>query len=155
MRVPFLAKLNYEDITYSIISSAIWVNVELGVGIVSACLPLMRPIASHAFQSELRSRLYRSGRSIGSHRLPDSGNRKSSSRINAIGSDGGIYAGGGGTGGKTGPKSWYNNITTVTRTADEESGEVSEEDMVPMGRIQIRHDMEWEQEGGAAGKDGR
>ncbi|KAI4167394.1 MAG: hypothetical protein LQ343_007247 [Gyalolechia ehrenbergii] len=139
----------------SIVNSAIWINVELAIGIVSACLPLMRPLASHAFPSEIRSRFYRSGRSSGSHRLPDSGNRKSGSRINAIGSDGGIYAGGSGTGSKKGPKSWYNNITAVTRTADGEIGEGSEEDMVPMGRIQVRSDLEWEQEEGIGGKDGR
>ncbi|KAL8937022.1 MAG: hypothetical protein Q9216_004628, partial [Gyalolechia sp. 2 TL-2023] len=64
----------------------------------------MRPLASRAFPTEMRSRFYRSGPSSGSHRLPDSGHRKSGSRINAIGSDGGIYAGGSGTGNKKGSK---------------------------------------------------
>ncbi|KAI4181667.1 MAG: hypothetical protein L6R41_006483 [Letrouitia leprolyta] len=114
MRVPFLAELDYDDISYTIINSAIWIDVELAIGIVSACLPLMRPLATRAFPTEIRSRFYRSGPSTGSHRLPDgnNGHRKSGSRINAIGSDGGIYAGGAKKGG---PKSWYNNISVGTR----------------------------------------
>lgn len=160
MRVPFLAELDYNDISYTIINSAIWIDVELAIGIVSACLPLMRPLATRAFPTEIRSRFYRSGPSTGSHRLPDSqGHRKSGSRVNAIGSDGGIYAGGSGVGGKKGgPKSWYNNISAVTRTVDGDGGgDGSEEDMVPMGKIQVRHDLEWEREEriGGGGNEGR
>lgn len=32
------------------------------------------------------------------------------------------------------------------RNEDGESGLGSEEDMVPMGKIQVRHDVEWERE---------
>lgn len=120
----------------------------------------MRPLATRAFPTEIRSRFYRSGPSTGSHRLPDgnNGHRKSGSRINAIGSDGGIYAGGAKKGG---PKSWYNNISVGTRMVDGDGsggggGEGSEEDMVPMGKIQVRHDLEWEREervgGGGVGE---
>ena len=55
-------------------------------------------------------------------------------------------------------KSWFNNgsVSAMTSKAvgNEEGSTGSAEDMVPMGRIQVRHDVDWherersEEEGG-------
>ncbi|KAL9021485.1 MAG: hypothetical protein Q9185_001278 [Variospora sp. 1 TL-2023] len=164
IRVPFLSKLNYDDISYTIVNSAIWLNVEVAIGIVSGCLPLFRPLCTRAFSSQLRSRFsqYR-GTNSGSQRLPDhhhhhrqspspfalgknnnnnkkknKTNQKSASTIGSgLASTGG---GGGGDGDDWGlrrNRSWYGNAAAATA----EGG--SEEDMVPMGKIQVRYDVEW------------
>ncbi|KAI4114152.1 MAG: hypothetical protein LQ338_008046, partial [Usnochroma carphineum] len=140
LRIPFLAQLDYNDLPYTIVNSAIWINVEVAIGIVSASLPIMRPLVSRAFPSQIRSRFTRS-RNAGSQHLHD--NHANGSRSRAL-DNSGVYAGGGSKKHKT----WYNNVSTgkATKTDDGESGQGSEEDMVPMGKIQVRHDVEWEQE---------
>ncbi|KAL8800942.1 MAG: hypothetical protein Q9182_004824 [Xanthomendoza sp. 2 TL-2023] len=136
----------------TIVNSAIWLNVEIAIGIVSASLPLMRPLVSRAFPSQLRSRLTNS-RNTGSQRLQDpsgkgklSGSRSGKHPHSKALSDNGIYAG---QGRKQPHKSWYNNIAAAKSnkgTMGRGLEEGSEEDMVPMGKIQVRHDVEWEQE---------
>ncbi|KAI4188991.1 MAG: hypothetical protein LQ346_005198 [Caloplaca aetnensis] len=157
VRIPFLSELKVNDIAYSAVDLGIWINVEIGLGIVSGCLPVMRPLFSAAFTSQLRSRFskYSKSRSGGSERLPDSNDPSShpssnakvpAHRINRLDS-GDLY---------TGPphkqqKTWYNNLNASgarTSTRDDgESGQGSEEEIIPMGRIQVKHDLEWEQEG--------
>ncbi|KAL8955727.1 MAG: hypothetical protein Q9193_006528, partial [Seirophora villosa] len=45
-----------EPLPDTIVNSGIWLNVEVGIGIFSGCLPLLRPLCSRAFPSQLRSR---------------------------------------------------------------------------------------------------
>ena len=103
---------------------------------------MIRPLASRAFPSEVRSRFTRTRPTVGSQRLPDSAVNNNKSYTLENQTRGKVYAGG-----KT-HKSWFNNVSTVqaTRNDDGESGLGSEEDMVPMGKIQVRHDVEWERE---------
>ncbi|KAL8849251.1 MAG: hypothetical protein Q9221_005781 [Calogaya cf. arnoldii] len=160
IRVPLLAQLNPADASYTTVSSGLWLNVEISIGIVSACLPLLRPLVSRAFPSQLRSRFSKSH--TGSHRLQDleannkglSGPRSANNKRNSgrtMGhakglSDSGIYAG---QERKQFHKNWLYNVkaggSKNTRTGTTEGG--SEEDMVPMGKIQVRHEVEWEREG--------
>ncbi|KAL8820355.1 MAG: hypothetical protein Q9223_001404 [Gallowayella weberi] len=152
IRIPFLHQLKVADVSYTIVNSAIWLNVEIAIGILSASLPLMRPLVSRAFPSQLRSRLTGS-RTTGSQRIQDlsakgklSGSRNGKHSHTKGLSDSGIYAG---QGRKQPHKSWYNNIAVAKSskgTMDRGSEGGSEEDMVPMGKIQVRHDVEWEQE---------
>ncbi|KAI4177281.1 MAG: hypothetical protein LQ348_005849 [Seirophora lacunosa] len=163
IRVPFLSKMNYNDISYTIVNSGIWLNVEVGIGIVSGCLPLLRPLCSRAFPSQLRSRFSKSGTTGGSQRLPEdssTNDRKMRSNVNASG-DHGTFSG------NRRNRSWYANQSGVSTAAgggkrgkaDLEGAGSSEEDMVPMGRIQVRYDVEWgggeeEEEGKGRGKGG-
>lgn len=140
------------------IDLGIWIAVEIGLGIVSGCLPVMRPLFSGTFPSQVRSRFskYSKSRTTGSQRLPDSNDPssnssskpKQSSRININRLDSGdIYSGPA----HKKQRSWYNNVKAAGRTKDDvESGQGSEEEIIPMGRIQVKHDLkhdvEWEQE---------
>ncbi|KAL8758636.1 MAG: hypothetical protein Q9184_003863, partial [Pyrenodesmia sp. 2 TL-2023] len=142
----------------SAIDLAIWITVEIGIGIISGCLPVMRPLFSGAFPSQIRSRFskYSKSRSTGSQRLPDSNDPSSnssskpklSSRININRLDSGdIYSGPA----HKKQRSWYNNVNAAGRTRDDvESGQGSEEEIIPMGRIGVKHDLkhdvEWDQE---------
>ncbi|KAI4283843.1 MAG: hypothetical protein L6R38_001890 [Xanthoria sp. 2 TBL-2021] len=137
------------------VSSGIWLNVEISIGILSASLPSMRPLFSRAIPSQIRSRFSKS-RHTGTQRLQDvegvnSGKISGSRGPHSKGlSDSGIYQGQN----KQQPhKSWYNAGARVTskrtgRHSEGGSEEGSEEDMVPMGKIHVKHDMEWEQERG-------
>ncbi|KAL8879198.1 MAG: hypothetical protein Q9192_008286 [Flavoplaca navasiana] len=53
----------------STVSSGIWLNVELSVGILSVSLPLMRALVSRAIPSQIRTRFTKSH--TGTHRLQD------------------------------------------------------------------------------------
>ncbi|KAL9594894.1 MAG: hypothetical protein Q9219_006771 [cf. Caloplaca sp. 3 TL-2023] len=171
LRIPFLADLNFNDISYTVVNSGLWLNVELAIGILSASLPLMRPLVSGAFPSEIRSRFSRS-RTTGSQRLPEdkTPHRRHGSNSYALSASrtgkaldddddraGDVYAGGGG--GKR--KGWLGNLVSEakgTRRADDaESGEGSgsEVGMVPMGGIRVTRDVEWECEGGGVGDSRR
>ncbi|KAL9637068.1 MAG: hypothetical protein Q9204_002010 [Flavoplaca sp. TL-2023a] len=127
------------DGTYSTVSSGIWLNVELSVGILSVSLPLMRPLVSRAIPSQTRTRFTKSH--TGTHRLQDVEGLNGRARApHSQGlSESGIYQGQS----KRQQKSWYNTGTHVTGRHSEEG---SEEDMVPMGKIQVRHELEWERE---------
>lgn len=137
------------------VSPGLWLNVELSLGILSASLPSMRPLCSRAIPSQIRSQvrsLFSHSRHSGTHRLEDaegvnggtiSGSRAPHSK--AL-SDSGIYQGQN----KQQPhKSWYNAGAHVSsKKTGRHSEDGSEEDMVPMGRIHVKHDLEWEQERG-------
>ncbi|KAI4261903.1 MAG: hypothetical protein L6R42_002910, partial [Xanthoria sp. 1 TBL-2021] len=133
------------------VSSGIWLNVELSIGILSASLPLMRPLFSRAIPSQIRPHFSKS-RHTGSQRLQDvegansgkiSGSRGSHSKGL---SNSGIYQGQN----KQQPhKSWYNAGTHVTsKRTGRHSEEGSEEDMLPMGKIHVKHGLEREQDRG-------
>ena len=47
IRVPFIAHISFVDQTWSDIDGFIWSLVELCLGIVSACLPTLRPLFLH------------------------------------------------------------------------------------------------------------
>ncbi|KAL8893717.1 MAG: hypothetical protein Q9192_004995 [Flavoplaca navasiana] len=184
IRVPLLAQLNTADASYSTVSSGLWLNVEISIGIFSACLPLLRPLVSRAFPSQIRSRFSKSR--TGSQRLQDleangkisgsgSGNKLSGSKSGNSGSKSGglssmnkerLEAGGGksahahvrglsdegiyaGQNRKQPHRGWLYNVGAGggrgSRSRGSEQG--SEEDMVPMGKIQVRHEVEWERQG--------
>ncbi|KAL8927223.1 MAG: hypothetical protein Q9208_002399 [Pyrenodesmia sp. 3 TL-2023] len=151
-------ELDVNDISWSAVDLGIWIIVEIGLGIVSGCLPVMRPLFSGAFTSQIRSRFskYSKSRSTGSHRLPDSNDPSSNSsskpkhasriNINRLDSEN-IYSGPA----HKKQRSWYNNVNAAGRTREDvESGQGSEEEIIPMGKIQVKHDLkhdvEWEQE---------
>ncbi|KAI4122811.1 MAG: hypothetical protein LQ341_007269 [Variospora aurantia] len=46
VRIPLLAELNFSDISWTSVSVGVWVNVECNIGILSACLPILRPLFS-------------------------------------------------------------------------------------------------------------
>ncbi|KAL8650348.1 MAG: hypothetical protein Q9210_003872 [Variospora velana] len=46
VRIPLLAELKLSDISWTSISVGVWVNVECNIGILSACLPILRPLFS-------------------------------------------------------------------------------------------------------------
>ena len=74
----------------------------------------------------------------GTQRLPDT---DKGSRLSTVGSRGvnDVYVGG-----AQKHKSWYNNAVLASKN-DEERSDGSQEDMVPMGQIAVRHDMTWEE----------
>ncbi|KAL8858879.1 MAG: hypothetical protein Q9178_004557 [Gyalolechia marmorata] len=136
----------------TITSAAIWLNVELSIGILSASLPLMRPLMSRALPSQIRS-LFSSHRHTGSHRLQDVEGGSSGHKIASKGkhsgsgathskglSDSGIYTG---QGKNNAMRSWYNAEAKVTSKGSETE---SAEDIIPMGKIQVRHDLDWRHE---------
>lgn len=145
VRVPLYHELDLVDVSWAAINPGTWLNVELAIGIVSACLPLMRPLFTRKFRSRLLSRFSRSG-SDGTHRLPDANNNGYAARSKTL-ENGGIYTGGGS---KRQPKSWYTNTVSsgAGKSEPRTSEEGSREGMVPMGAIQVRHDLQWEQEDG-------
>ena len=130
-------------------NSGLWLNVECNIGIVSACLPILRPLFSKTFPGTVRSKLYRSrpsGYANGSQRLPDV--EKGSS---TLGGSTNVSAGSGVGNTSRNHKTWYNAAATAKTNRNGESGsDCSQEEMVPMGRIAVRHDVDWE----ASDKDG-
>ncbi len=101
----------------------------------------MRPLVSRAIPSQIRTRFTKSH--TGTHRLQDVEGLNGGARVpHSKGlSEGGIYQGQN----KRQQKSWYNAGTHVTgKGTGRHSEEGSEEDMVQMGKIQVRHELEWE-----------
>ena len=49
IRVPYIAHISLIDPSWSDVYGAIWSVVELDMGIVSACLPTLRPLYMHVF----------------------------------------------------------------------------------------------------------
>lgn len=145
------------------VNAGIWLNVEIAIGILSASLPLMRPLFSRAFPSQVRSRFSRSRNTHGSQRLTDGPNASNpnassgqshsrinkSARVKSLEDAEHIYVGGDG---KRTNRDWYSAAVAPKRgkggigdtTTTSEEG--SEEDIIPMGKIQVRRDIEWEQE---------
>ena len=133
------------------VNSGIWLNVECNIGIVSACLPILRPLFSKTFPGSVRSKLYRSrlsGYGTGSQRLPDV---EKGDRLSTLGGSTNVSGGSGVGGNSQNHKTWYNAAATAKTTRNGDSGsDCSQEEMVPMGRIAVRHDLDWE----ASDKDG-
>lgn len=143
VRVPLYHELDLVDVSWAAINPGTWLNVELAIGIVSACLPLLRPLFTRKFRSRLLSRFSRSG-TDGSHRILNANSNGFAARSKTL-ENGGIYTGGGI---KRQPKSWYTNTVSTGAGKSElrTSEEGSQEGMVLMGAIQVRHDLKWEQE---------
>ncbi|KAL8993916.1 MAG: hypothetical protein Q9169_005990 [Polycauliona sp. 2 TL-2023] len=62
IRIPFLSELQVSDATYTSIKVGVWVSVECNIGIVSACLPILRPLFSSKYTASpisLFTRLFR------------------------------------------------------------------------------------------------
>ena len=135
----------------SILNSSIWLNCECNIGILSASLPMLRPLLSNNLTRSLRSRFSGSRSNAGSRRLQDleapENTRRSSTLVGSNGSGGGnggqtIYQGGG----IKGQKTWYNSAVSAMAMAskhDDRSSEGSQEGMVPMGKIAVRRDLDW------------
>ena len=102
----------------------------------------MRPVVSRAFPSRVRSYFSRSSRNDGSQRLDDPSNKNSASS----GSKGQHRASNVYVGGVQSHKAWYNK-SVVTSGGGESGVEGSNEDIIPLGQIGVRSDVEWEQEG--------
>ncbi|KAI4275875.1 MAG: hypothetical protein LQ337_002880 [Flavoplaca oasis] len=141
VRIPILHGLNRNNPTYTTVSPGIWLNVELSIGILSASLPLMRPLVSRAIPSQLRSRFSRS-RKTGSYRLQDVEGPKAGTSGNSRAphskglSDSGIYQGQN----KRQPhKSWYNAGTYISSNgAGRHSKDGSEEDISTMSKTNCK-----------------
>ncbi|KAL8923260.1 MAG: hypothetical protein Q9172_003202 [Xanthocarpia lactea] len=59
IRIPYLSELRLSDATYTSVGIGVWVNVECNIGILSACLPILRPLFSTKYASSPISRLTR------------------------------------------------------------------------------------------------
>ena len=51
VRIPLLAEVKPYDVSWTIVDAGIWINVECNIGIVSACLPIMRPLLNRVPKS--------------------------------------------------------------------------------------------------------
>lgn len=109
---------------------------------------MLRPLFSKAFPSGFRSRFSRSRNmryGIGSQRLQDLEKEDNIGRSSTlVGSNSGspnnnVYSGGGRT-----HNTWY-----ATRSKhDDQDSEGSQGEMVPMGRIAVKHDLDWDTKDG-------
>ncbi|KAL6714605.1 hypothetical protein ACLMJK_008030 [Lecanora helva] len=150
VRVPLLSELSPKDVSWSVYSSGIWLNVECNIGIISVCLPVLRPLFSRAFPSGFRSRFTRSRThtstryGTGSQRIPDAekGHRRSSTLVGSNGGSTNVYSNGGG---RKNHRTWYNNAVTAIASKDDDRGsEGSQEVIIPMNRIGVTHEVDWE-----------
>lgn len=79
VRVPLLSELKLSDITWTSVSVGVWVNVECNIGILSACLPILRPLFSTKYNSSPVAYLTRIVRSFtNSHSSSSNGSSSSS-----------------------------------------------------------------------------
>lgn len=137
----------------TLVNLGIWINVECCIGIVCACIPTLRPLVRARFPDAFRSRFTRSrgsggrsGMNKGSLRLTDEENSRISSTnksktltSTAEGPDQNIPIVKESKEGKH--KTWFGTQSTKD---DERTRKGSmEEEMVPMGVIAVRHDVEW------------
>ena len=123
----------------------------MDIGILSVCLPMLRPVITKVFPDGFRSRFSRSrtsGNSAGSQRLQDLEKEDTTGRANTVaGSTGGsrnanIYSGGVKT-----HNTWY----AKGGRSNDGGSEGSQEEMVPMGLIAVRQDVDWDtKQGGSA-----
>ncbi|KAL8884651.1 MAG: hypothetical protein Q9215_007353 [Flavoplaca cf. flavocitrina] len=72
VRIPFLSELQVSDATYTSIRVGIWVIVECNIGILSACLPILRPLFSSKYTSSPVSCLARIFRTLTNSRFSSS-----------------------------------------------------------------------------------
>ena len=68
-RLTILHKLTFVDATWGNVDPVIWSMVEVGIGIVCACLPTLRPLVSANVRNNRRATSY-------THSFPQSGRRK-------------------------------------------------------------------------------
>ncbi|KAL9020341.1 MAG: hypothetical protein Q9185_002419 [Variospora sp. 1 TL-2023] len=148
VRIPLMHNLEIADAPWSSVSPGLWLNVEIAIGIVSGSLPLMRPLFTHPLASQFLSRFSKSHVTTGSHRLPNG--QQQSKRVSSSQSKGlhssGIYAG---ASQQQDQKNWYDNSVSIKALGSRPVGtgieEEAEDEVVPMGKIQVKHDLEWEQ----------
>ncbi|KAL8667558.1 MAG: hypothetical protein Q9168_007229 [Polycauliona sp. 1 TL-2023] len=77
IRIPFLSDLQISDATYTSIKVGVWVSVECNIGVVSACLPILRPLFSSKYTASPLSHLTRLFRFLtNNHRLFSSSSRE-------------------------------------------------------------------------------
>ncbi|KAI4240047.1 MAG: hypothetical protein LQ352_007732 [Teloschistes flavicans] len=82
VRIPLLAELSLIDVTWTSTNVGVWINVECNIGILSACLPILRPLFSTKYASSPVSRLTRLVRTItGSSRSNGGSNSNSNSNV--------------------------------------------------------------------------
>ncbi|CAF9915440.1 MAG: hypothetical protein HETSPECPRED_002489 [Heterodermia speciosa] len=143
VRVPLLVQLKYTDVSYTVINAGIWLNVECNIGIISASLPTLRPFFSKIFSSVTLSKLSWSRTTrygTGSQRLPDGEKKPRSSTLGNSNASAGVYVGQ-----SKNHKSWFDNgVATMASKQESIGGGSSQEEMVPMGQIAVRHDLNWE-----------
>ena len=122
----------------------------MDIGILSVCLPMLRPVITKLFPAGFRSRFSRSPKashSAGSQRLQDMEKADNTGRPTTLaGSTGGsrnanIYSGG-----VKAHNTWY---AKGGRHGDGGS-EGSQEEMVPMGLIAVKHDVDWDTKDGGS-----
>ena len=91
----------------------------------------------------MRSKLSRSRTSrygMGSQRLPDSEKNPRSGTLGSGNVSAGVYGGKSKT-----HKSWLDNrVSKMASKQEGGGGDSRQEEMVPMGRIAVRHDLNWE-----------
>lgn len=59
IRVPYVSHMSLVDASWSDVYGSIWTVVELNLGIVSACLPTLRPLFLHVFHGGYTARANR------------------------------------------------------------------------------------------------
>lgn len=72
VRLVFINKLVYQDITWTLTETSVWINVECSIGIFCACLPSLRPLIRRILPGSKQStNTARSRNPRSSLRLPD------------------------------------------------------------------------------------
>lgn len=129
------------------VNIAIWVNIESNIGIVSACIPAMRPLFNLPFFTNARSLIRGSAiNPLGkgsSRTLPLHASKKIPSSIKVNGEAGEMSTKRSGYGHiKRGEKhtSWY--AAAVGGTDIQHKDEILEDDRIPLGRIAVRYEIE-------------
>ena len=120
----------------SIVNASLWFNVEVNVGIVSACLPTLHPLFRRHLASAFRAAFSKSGSlrdGTGSQRLTDEegpGRIRTNTAGSAHQDAQNIYQGR--------PKehgTWYNHETTAQAGKGGHNGDSSQEEMIPVSPI--------------------
>jgi len=63
IRLPLLLSMNQSDLTWTAVEAGLWINVECNLGIVCACLPVMKPLfRAISPMTSLRSYLWKYSR---------------------------------------------------------------------------------------------
>lgn len=126
----------------SLVDFVIWVNVECNIGIVSACIPAMRPLFNMPYFANARSRIFRSA--APPHRGESS---QSLQGFNGVsGSHGTIRKtsvrrhGYGHIRGGEKHSSWY--LAAVEGEDERYRKDNPENNQVPLGRNSVKHEIE-------------
>ncbi|KAL8824322.1 MAG: hypothetical protein Q9191_005130 [Dirinaria sp. TL-2023a] len=137
IRIPMVKKLKITDVTYTSVDLSMWINV----GILSVSLPLMRPVLSKVFPSAFRTR-FTSKR--GASRYTNGSQRLQDGKLSIPPTHMSSRSAGDAYGGARKHKFWFNNAPYASRN-DETISDGSQEDMVPMGQIAVKHDVTWQE----------